>query len=73
MTNYKTLVNILWQSKEGIACKKAIDYFNAHFDEWSAKKQQENIKKFQTKFDDPLNAKWEQIKKLYRRKIKCPF
>ena len=70
MQNYKPLENILWKTPEGIACKKAIEYFDAHFDEWSINKRQKNIKIFAKKFDEPLNERWEQLKKQYQVKKK---
>jgi len=70
MQNYKLFENILWKTKEGIACKKAIKYFDAHFDEWSIKEVEKKIKIFAEKFDKPLNERWQKLLKQYQAKKK---
>lgn len=64
----KPLLNILWKTKEGIACKRAIKYFNNHFDEWDKKNIQEKLEIFEQKFDKPLNNKFQQLLKQYEVK-----
>lgn len=68
--NPKLLERILWKTKEGIATRKAIKYFNDHFNEWSEEEVQKKIRIFEKKFDGPLNEKWAKLKKQYNIKEK---
>ena len=68
MKNSKVLLNILWKTKEGIACQKAIKYFNNHFEEWTQEQIDKKLQIFEEKFDKPLNNKLEQLLKQYEVK-----
>lgn len=71
MNNLKLLEKILWKTKEGRDCKAAIKWCNDRFPKMTQKKIDEKLKIFEKKIDEPLNKRWEQLKKLYNiRKIK---